>query len=94
MLGAFGITPTVAFESDERSSWTPAVLAGIGYCIWYRAQGEAAAAQGAKVVALDRPLGRSIGVIHRPDVRAPGSGPSSTSPGPGGGASPLSAAPG
>jgi hypothetical protein len=65
MLDALGVTPTVAFESDERSSWTPAVLAGIGYCIWYRAQGEAAAEQGARVVGLDRPLGRSIGVVHR-----------------------------
>jgi len=66
MLDALGVTPTVAFESDERSSWTPAVLAGVGCCLWYRAQGDLAAEHGARVVALDRPLGRTIGVVHRP----------------------------
>jgi len=72
MLDGLGIaTPDVAFESDERSTWTPAVLAGVGYCIWYRAQGEAAAELGARVIGLDRRLGRSIGVIHRPGRQRP-----------------------
>jgi LysR family cyn operon transcriptional activator len=71
LLDSLGVTPDVAFESDERSSWIPAVLAGIGYCIWYRAQGEAAATQGAEVVALDRALGRSIAVVHRPGRLSP-----------------------
>jgi DNA-binding transcriptional LysR family regulator len=71
LFSALGIAPDVAFESDERSTWVPAVLAGIGCCIWYRAQGEAAAAQGAEVVALDTELGRAIGVVHRPGRQSP-----------------------
>jgi LysR family transcriptional regulator, cyn operon transcriptional activator len=71
LFAELGITPQVAFESDERSSWTPAVLAGVGCCVWYRAQGDAAAALGATVLRLDRHLGRSIGVIHRPGPQRP-----------------------
>jgi LysR family cyn operon transcriptional activator len=71
MFAELGITPTVAFESDERASWTPAVLAGVGCCVWYRTQGDAGGAYGAEVRSLDPPLRRPIGVVHRPAEESP-----------------------
>lgn len=65
LFDAFGVEPTVVFESDERASWIPAVAAGVGCCVWYRSQSETAAIQGVESVALDPPLGRAIGVVHR-----------------------------
>lgn len=61
------VTPTVAFESDERASWLPAVTAGLGCCLWYRARGGAAGAPGVDVRRLDPPLQREIAVVHRPE---------------------------
>ena len=71
MFAELGIAPAVAFESDERASWTPAVLSGVGCCVWYRSQGDAAAAFGAEVRALDPPLRRSIAIVHRNEELAP-----------------------
>lgn len=71
MFAELGISPTVSFESDERASWTPAVLAGVGSCVWYRRQGDAAAALGAEVRSLDPPLRRTIAVVHRNESLAP-----------------------
>lgn len=65
MFAGLGIAPAVAFESDERASWIPAVLAGRGCCIWYRARGELARSLGAEVRGLDPRLEVSIGVVHR-----------------------------
>jgi DNA-binding transcriptional LysR family regulator len=65
LFAELGVTPDIAFESDERASWIPAVLAGVGCCLWYRSQGESASLQGVEVVGLDPPLGRAIGVVHR-----------------------------
>nr|WP_283251192.1 LysR family transcriptional regulator [Rhabdothermincola salaria] len=65
LFAELGVTPDVAFESDERASWIPAVLAGVGCCLWYRSQGESASLQGIEVVALEPALGRAIGVVHR-----------------------------
>jgi DNA-binding transcriptional LysR family regulator len=71
MFAELGIDPPVAFESDERASWTPAVLAGVGCCIWYRRQGDVGGAFGAEVRSLDPPLQRPIGVVHRPGETSP-----------------------
>jgi DNA-binding transcriptional LysR family regulator len=72
MFAELGIAPTVVFESDERASWLPAVLSGVGCCVWYRIQGEAGAAFGAEVRSLEPALRRPVGVVHRPGpVRAP-----------------------
>lgn len=71
MFADLGITPPVAFESDERSSWIPAVLAGVGSCVWYRSQGETGAAFGAEIRGLDPPLRRPIGVVYRHDQVPP-----------------------
>jgi len=65
LFAELGITPDVAFESDERASWIPAVLAGVGCCLWYRSQGESASLQGVEVVEVRPALGRAIGVVHR-----------------------------
>jgi DNA-binding transcriptional LysR family regulator len=64
-FGALGQRPKVAFESDERAAWIPAVLAGLGCCIWYRHQGRPALELGAQVLALDPPMRREIAVVHR-----------------------------
>ena len=65
-----GVTPTVAFESDERATWLPAVAAGLGCCLWYRARGEADAT-GVEVRGLDPPMQREIAVVHRPEPLHP-----------------------
>jgi LysR family cyn operon transcriptional activator len=64
-FAARGRTSEAAFESDERSSWIPAVLSGVGSCVMYRTQGDEAAALGAEVHTLDPPLHRTITVVHR-----------------------------
>jgi len=64
MFAALGIEPVVAFETDERAAWVPAVLAGQGCCLWYASYGEHAARLGAVVRSFDPPLQRSIGVVH------------------------------
>lgn len=71
LFATLGIDPTVVFESDERSSWVPAVLAGVGCCVWYRTQGQPAAAMGAEVRSFDPPLHRPIGLVHRPGPPGP-----------------------
>lgn len=71
MFAELDISPTVVFETDERASWTAAVLAGRGCCVWYRSQGEAAGALGAQVVGLDPPLRRAIAVVHRHGALSP-----------------------
>lgn len=65
MFAELGIAPAVAFESDERASWIPAVLARRGCCIWYRARGDLARSLGAEVSGLDPRLEVSIAVVHR-----------------------------
>ncbi|HEY6531180.1 MAG TPA: LysR family transcriptional regulator [Acidimicrobiales bacterium] len=64
------LEPRIAFESDERSTWIPAVLAGLGCCLWYRHQAEAAAELGAHVVSLDPPMSVAIAVLHRDEPLA------------------------
>lgn len=71
MFGELGLRLEVAFESDERSSWIPAVLAGFGSCLWYRTRGTEAALHGARVLALDPPVFRSIAVLHRDEQLSP-----------------------
>jgi DNA-binding transcriptional LysR family regulator len=62
---ALGHRPKVAFETDERAAWIPAVLAGLGCCIWWRFQGGPALELGAQVLAFDPPMHREIAVVHR-----------------------------
>jgi DNA-binding transcriptional LysR family regulator len=70
-FGALGHRPKVAFESDERAAWIPAVLAGLGCCIWYRLQARPALELGAQVLAFDPPMRREIAVVHRGEALGP-----------------------
>ena len=69
-LSEQGLEPRIAFESDERATWIPAVLAGLGCCLWYRGQAEAAARLGAHVVGFDPPKSVEIAVLHRDEPLA------------------------
>ena len=71
MFAQLGISPTVAFESDERAAWISAVLAGHGSCLWYRHQGDDAARRGATVRAFLPRLRLPIGVVHTGGLRPP-----------------------
>ena len=64
MFSTLGITPTIALESDERAAWIPAVLTGLGCCVWYGTHGEQASVLGAVVRSFDPPLQRDIAVVH------------------------------
>ena len=65
MFEGLAVRPQVAFESDERGSWLPAVVAGLGCCIWYRSQAQEAVQLGARALALDPAMGREVAVVHR-----------------------------
>jgi DNA-binding transcriptional LysR family regulator len=65
MFAGAGVTPRVALECDERSSWVPAVLAGVGSCVWYGTQADAARRFGAEVRAFTPPMRRQIALVHR-----------------------------
>lgn len=61
-----GITPVVALETDERSSWTTAVLMGVGSFLWYRSSAHELTLEGAELRSFKPPLTRAIGIVHRP----------------------------
>lgn len=65
LFADLGVSPRVVVESDERTAWTAAVVAGMACCIWYQARGTAAAELGARVLELDPPLERTIALVHR-----------------------------
>jgi hypothetical protein len=53
-------------ESDERSSWMEAMLAGIGAVLWYGERAGAAVERGARLTRFDPAVMREIGVSFRP----------------------------
>lgn len=65
LFAALDIEPRIALETDERASWIPAVLSGIGCCVWYRAQGNEALRSGAVVRSLDPPRRRTVALVQR-----------------------------
>ena len=65
MFAEAGVAPRVTLECDERSSWVPAVLAGVGSCVWYGAQADAARRFGAEVRAFTPPMRRQIALVQR-----------------------------
>jgi LysR family cyn operon transcriptional activator len=71
MFATLDIEPLVAFESDERAAWIPAVVVGHGCCVWYRQYGETAARLGAEVRSFDPPLRRGIGIVYRDGTLSP-----------------------
>ena len=56
---------TTAVETEQREAIGPLVLAGAGVAVLPRPMADVVAAQGAVVVALDPPLWRRIGIVHR-----------------------------
>ena len=65
LFAAIGVTPVVALESDERSSWMEGMLAGIGSVLWYGERAGAAVERGAKLSRFDPPVEREIGLSFR-----------------------------
>ena len=70
-FAAAGRRPQLAVETDHRESLVPLVLAGAGVAVVPDSFVASARSQGARVVALDRPLTRDIGLIHRDDPLSP-----------------------
>ena len=64
-LGRSGRRLATAVETDQREAIGPLVLAGAGAAVLPRPMAEVVAAQGGVVVALDPPLWRRIGIVHR-----------------------------
>jgi DNA-binding transcriptional LysR family regulator len=70
-LEQLGIEPTVAVEVAQREAVVPLVLAGAGIGFVPGAQADSARAQGARIVRLEPPLVRHIGLLHRPGPMSP-----------------------
>jgi LysR family transcriptional regulator, carnitine catabolism transcriptional activator len=70
-LAGIGRTTRVAVETDHRESLIPLVLAGAGVAVVPDSLVASARGQGAVVMALDRPLTRDIGMIHRDGPLSP-----------------------
>jgi len=65
-FAAFGVTPTIALESDERQVWLESVLRGLASCVWHSV--EALALPHEVVTRSFRPqLFQEINAVHRPD---------------------------
>ena len=67
-FSTLGVRPTVVLETDERPSWTTAVLAGLGSVLWFSANADDAASGGAAVRPLDPPITRTLHLVHRRDT--------------------------
>lgn len=61
----FGITPKVVLETDDRGMGASFVLSGIGSLVTYDDQARRLAAQGARIRRFDRPLERTVQMVHR-----------------------------
>lgn len=66
LFEAVGVTPVVALESDERSSWMEGMLAGIGAVLWYGERAGAAVERGARLTRFEPSVTREFGMSHRP----------------------------
>jgi len=64
-LGRSGRRLATAVETDQREAIGPLVLAGAGAAVLPRPMADVVGAQGGVVVALDPPLWRRIGIVHR-----------------------------
>jgi LysR family transcriptional regulator, cyn operon transcriptional activator len=66
LFDGLGVTPVVALESDERSSWMEGMLAGIGAVLWYGERAGAAVERGARLTRFEPAVTREIGMSFRP----------------------------
>jgi DNA-binding transcriptional LysR family regulator len=65
MFAHFGITPRVVLETDDRTMGASFVLSGIGSLVTYDDQARRLEAQGARIRRFDRPLRRTVRMVHR-----------------------------
>jgi DNA-binding transcriptional LysR family regulator len=65
LFAHFGITPHVVLETDDRGMGASFVLSGIGSLVTYDDQARRLEAQGARVRRFDRPLERTVRMVHR-----------------------------
>jgi DNA-binding transcriptional LysR family regulator len=63
---AAGITPMVALETEDRSTWASAVLANIGSVLWYATNARDAERSGARIRSFAPPMYRQLYLVHRP----------------------------
>jgi LysR family carnitine catabolism transcriptional activator len=70
-LAGSGARIQTAVETDQREAIGPLVLAGAGAALLPRPMADVVAGQGAVVAALDPPLWRRIGVVHRDGPLSP-----------------------
>ena len=66
LFDAIDVTPIVALESDERSSWMEGMLAGIGSVLWYGERAGTAVERGARLTRFEPAVRREIGLSYRP----------------------------
>ena len=65
------VAPIVALETDERSSWMAAAIAGIGSFLWYRSAAIDADAEGIEIRSFDPRLTRTVGLVSVPHTLSP-----------------------
>jgi DNA-binding transcriptional LysR family regulator len=71
-FAAAEVTPTVVLETDDRSTWTSAVLNSVGSVLWYATNAYDATRRGARVHRFEPAMIRSLYVVHRPEDLSPG----------------------
>jgi LysR family transcriptional regulator, cyn operon transcriptional activator len=64
-FAAVGIKPLVVLESDDRSTWTSAVLNNVGSVLWYATNADDAARRGARVRSFTPRMVRPLYLVHR-----------------------------
>jgi hypothetical protein len=70
-FAAAGIAPVVALETEDRSTWTSAVLANVGSVMWYATNALDAERSGARIRSFTPPIHRQLYLIHRPQQLSP-----------------------
>jgi DNA-binding transcriptional LysR family regulator len=66
-FGAFGVTPTVAVESDERSVWLESVRRGLASCIWHSVENLRILGPDVVVRGFEPAMHQHLTAVHRAD---------------------------
>ena len=70
-FAAAGIAPVVALETEDRSTWTSAVLANLGSVLWYATNARDAERSGARIQSFTPPIYRQLYLVHRQQQLSP-----------------------
>jgi LysR family cyn operon transcriptional activator len=65
-FAAYGLTPTIAVESDERNAWLSAVLEGVASCIWHSVEHLPVSRDRIVGRGFDPPIHQEFTALHRP----------------------------